>query len=59
MQTGGDAVSARCTLQRPARVALVRITVLVGHAGRTLRFDRHPRRMSSLIVRAMILCSAG
>ncbi len=32
----------RCGLQRPERAGLVRITVVVGHVGRTLLFDQHP-----------------
>jgi hypothetical protein len=39
----GDAASARSGLQRPGRAGLVRITVVVGHVGRTLLFDQHPR----------------
>ena len=38
----GDAVSTRGGLQRPERAGLVRITVVVGHVGRTLLFDQHP-----------------
>ena len=41
-RTEGDAVSARCGLQRPERAGLVRIAVVVGHVGRTLLFDQHP-----------------
>jgi hypothetical protein len=41
-RTEGDAVCARCGLQRPERAGLVRITVVVGHVGRALLFDQHP-----------------
>ncbi len=38
----GNTVSTRGGLQRPERTGLVRITVVVGHVGRTLLFDQHP-----------------
>ena len=58
-RTEGDAVSTRRSLQRPEHAGLVRITVVVGHVGRTLVFDQRPRRVSSFIVRVMILCNTA